>query len=541
MSGRRGRRGLRRPALRVGLGCTAALVLLGAGTQARAQAEAQRQGQGQDADAGAAAAAPVAAGGSGLRITPTFDTVLTYLDSNINTQGGARVGDFVTELKPGFQIRSQSGPLRGSLSYALDAINHSQSINVQGTRNPDLQNQLNAAFTAEAVPNHAYVDVTATVAQQALSAYGVQGASNLDNSANITEVANVSLTPYVKGELGSWATYKASLNASATNAYRSILGDSNIQGGSVSLASARNGALFGWGLSASRQRSDFRAGRATVDQQVLASLSMTPNPELQLIARGGREITDVASFDSQGYANWGGELHWSPSPRVTASLSGDHRYYGNSHTVLFEDRLPLSVIRFTNIRAASNGANANGVGQPVTLYDLFSARFAAVQPDPVLLDLMVRSYLQSFGLDPNALVSGGFASNAVSLQTRSDLTWSYSGRRDTFVLQAFTSSSSVIDALSAQDNQAPVRQTGFTLSASHRLTPDASATAALTELKTPSGELIAGNTLKSATLNWNCQLGRRTNASLGARYSVFDSAINPYRETAFTASLSLRF
>ena len=51
----------------------------------------------------------------------------------------------------------------------------------------------------------------------------------------------------------------------------------------------------------------------------------------------------------------------------------------------------------------------------------------------------------------------------------------------------------------------------------------------------------AGTELKSATLTWSDQLGRRTTASLSLRYSVFNSTTDPYREGAITASLSQRF
>jgi len=42
-------------------------------------------------------------------------------------------------------------------------------------------------------------------------------------------------------------------------------------------------------------------------------------------------------------------------------------------------------------------------------------------------------------------------------------------------------------------------------------------------------------------LSYTEQIGRRTNASLSARYSVFNSTIDPYREAALTASLVMRF
>ena len=43
------------------------------------------------------------------------------------------------------------------------------------------------------------------------------------------------------------------------------------------------------------------------------------------------------------------------------------------------------------------------------------------------------------------------------------------------------------------------------------------------------------------SLNWTDRLGPRTTVSVSARYSVFNSATDPYRESAVTASLSMRF
>jgi hypothetical protein len=42
-------------------------------------------------------------------------------------------------------------------------------------------------------------------------------------------------------------------------------------------------------------------------------------------------------------------------------------------------------------------------------------------------------------------------------------------------------------------------------------------------------------------LNWSDTINRYTTATLGARFSVFDSPTDPYREAALTATIGLRF
>ena len=139
------------------------------------------------------------------------------------------------------------------------------------------------------------------------------------------------LAPYVRGPLGSFATYKLRLNASAVNTRRSIAGDSTSSGAVAAIDSAGAGSLLGWGLLASSDRSSFRRGRTTVNERVQARLSLSPDPELRLALRGGQETTDAITVDKQRYANWGFDAQWTPNERTQASLTTDRRYFGQSH------------------------------------------------------------------------------------------------------------------------------------------------------------------------------------------------------------------
>jgi hypothetical protein len=87
----------------------------------------------------------------------------------------------------------------------------------------------------------------------------------------------------------------------------------------------------------------------------------------------------------------------------------------------------------------------------------------------------------------------------------------------------------------------PLRQSGYSANAAYSLTPTSSLLAAGSRLMTKATPTQPGTDLKSASLTWTEQLGRRTNVSLSGRYTVFNSALDPYREAALTASLLSRF
>jgi uncharacterized protein (PEP-CTERM system associated) len=241
------------------------------------------------------------------------------------------------------------------------------------------------------------------------------------------------------------------------------------------------------------------------------------------------------------YNNWGGELRWTPSPRTTALVGADQRYFGGSHQVLLEHRFPTSSVRYASNRDAYNAANGVGVGQPITIYQMLYTQLASVQPDPTLRDQLVRDTLLTLHLDGNALVAGGFVNGGTTVQRRDDLSLTYLGRRSTFTLQAFSSVTRRIDTTTVGVDTAPVRQTGLNANISYRLTPATSLNFSGSSLRTPGTALQPGNRLKSVTLSTTYQLTKFVSTSLSARYSAFDSLANPYREAGLSASLNLRF
>lgn len=475
------------------------------------------------------------AGGRSTSLTASVDTQLSYV---VNSRtGGLDGGEFVAQLRPGLQISSRSGRIVGSLNYALGLSHHSRNNDGQ-----NVQHQLNASFSAEAVPRWMYVDGTATVSQQTVSAFGQQSvAGSTQDNRNRIEVASVSLSPYVRGVFGSAVNYEARFTGNATNGRRSIAADSSGTAGSLSLSSAIGGTAIGWGLLALTQTSDFRAGRETKNDRYSASLSYTPDVDLSFSLRGGQESTDVASVSKTTYTNWGVGVTWRPTPRTRLQLDTDDRYFGRSYRVLLEHRLASSSVQFSSSRDSSNGADPGGAGQRVTLYQVFFAQFASVQPDPVLRDLLVLDFLRAQNLDPNAVVSGGFLNSAVTVQERHQLTLSYAGMRMAGSAQAFASNSRVIDVAAVTPANQNIRQWGYLANASYRLTPTATMALTGSHLLTQATATQGKTELKSLSLSLSEQLARRTSASLGVRYSVFNSATDPYREAAITASLSQRF
>jgi uncharacterized protein (PEP-CTERM system associated) len=481
------------------------------------------------------AAAPLSAGAQN-RSSGVSAGVSTDLSYNVNRRlGGWDGAEWIGRLTPSVSLQSRTGRVVGSLDYDLTLIERSRQ-----EPSSEITNRLSARFSAEAVPRHFYIDGSASIAQQSNSAFGLQSVgSSVTDNPNRAEVGTATVSPVLRGVLAGAVSVEARLNATVVNTRRSLVGDNTQTGGSLSMSSALPGTLITWGLSARSTETDFRIGRSTRADSATASLGWQADADLSLSARGGTEAQDVQVFESRRTSTWGVGVNWRPSPRTRLQADLDDRYFGRGYAVVAEYRLPRTSFTWTSNRDTSNGAGNRF--ESITQFQQFMALFAVDIPDPVAREVAVRELLASLGVDPLQAVQLSFVTAAVSVTERHQLSWAWSGLRLNFSAQASRSTSTVIDAGASDIAREPVQQHGYSANVGYRLSPNRSISATGSRQMTRATLTQSSNDLKSAALTWTEQLGRRTNASLSTRYTVFNSTTDPYREAAITASLVMRF
>lgn len=479
-----------------------------------------------------------AVGGRGFSFSTSVESGLT-LTHRSATLDGSNGTDLELSVRPGLQISSRAGRLRGNLNYSFAATRHTKRSEGDG-----IANFLNAGFDGSLVDGWMYITGTASISQQSQSAFGEQSVGGSIGSANPNrvEVGSASVSPYVTGQLGQLATYRASVTGATTNTRRSSNTDSTTTGAALNLSSARGGKVLSWGLDASWQEVDFRVGRTSETSRAQASLNIVPDVDWALSLRAGQESTNVGSVDSESYSNWGASLRWTPSPRTSASFDTDRRYFGDSHRVTIDHRMARSNFRFSSARDVTSGANANTTFAPLTLFEFVFAGLAASGRDAAEQERLTLEFFRANpGLDPATVVGPSALATGVAVVRREDLAFTYSGLRATLSLLVFASESKVIDNPLASAADAPVRQWGYTGSVGYKLTPVDSINVSGSHLRTLTSGSQLGTDLKSIGLGWNSQLGRRTTVSANARFAQFSSATNPYRESSVSGSLSMRF
>jgi uncharacterized protein (PEP-CTERM system associated) len=473
----------------------------------------------------------------GLATGLTFDA--SVLDVRNRPAGNGT--EVVTRASPSLTLAHRGGRLQGTLIYSGSL---SARRGIDDREDTDYLNSLSASYLLEAIEGVGFVDARASVSQQTVSAVGVPvGASG--SRANRTEVKTVSLSPYLRGMLGGLAEYEARVAGSATRSNEPAANDSNTTLGSLTLRSPRRGALFGWGLSATRQRVEFASSAsATTSDRIGLELALQPDVDWRLALTGGQERTDVIGAARREYENYGGSIQWTPSPRTTVLVQGEERYFGRAHRVAIEHRLQRSALRYSDSRDVTSGADGLAAGQGVTLYQVFFALLEAQFPDPVQRDQAVLALIQSLGRNRDEVVPGGlFTTAGITTQRRQELVWTLGGPRLTLSVTGFRLDSERADAggvnpAGLNDN---IAQSGYAGAVGWRLTPLTSLNAAGSRAMSKDTNTLVRTDLKSISLGLASRLGVRTNGALGVRYSVLNGSADSYRETGLTASLSLRF
>ena len=139
----------------------------------------------------------------------------------------------------------------------------------------------------------------------------------------------------------------------------------------------------------------------------------------------------------------------------------------------FEHRTGRTVWRLTDTQDLSISSNASTAPSLGSVYDLYFAQFAALEPDPVKRAQRVNEFLQANGLSPTAVAEPtSYLSSSLTVQRSQSLSVALLGVRDTLTLLASRSEGSRADTLAGGSDDfssSPVvRQTALSVSYAHR-------------------------------------------------------------------------
>jgi uncharacterized protein (PEP-CTERM system associated) len=414
----------------------------------------------------------------------------------------------------------------------------------------NLQNNLRSFASLEAVDDFFFIDAIANIYPTYVSPFLPRPNTGASITSNRTQQTTLGVSPYIQRQTSKGWSYQVR-NDSFWNGYSdSQLADSFANRFSATAESPPTRLNYGLDYTYLYTTDD---SSATAYYQRVARIRpiFRAKRTVNVSARLGYETNDYETPNNRG-AVYGAGIHWTPNARTRLDGFLEHRFFGASYALNLDYRTRRTAWRLRGTRDTVTTIQQPLTQRPATSVEMFDQAYSAQTNDPTLRERLVREFLQSTGIPPSLTQPYSFYTDQVYVSTQWTGSMVLLGRRNSVELALIwqvndppiTSAGTGLSTASVQG----LLQRGVRLNYSHRVS-------ALTSVSLTGGRLYAKTTDASSAptvddgksiqddvqLAVSHRLGRKTDASLGLRWSSFDSPSEPYREVSVRAAIGYNF
>ena len=462
-------------------------------------------------------------------VEPSASLGATLTDNVSVAPPGQEESDLVITAIPVIVVRGQGGRVEGSLAYAPVLNTY-----VNSTSDSNIQHNLSALGTLEAVDNFFFVDALARASQISENPFGPTSTVSSSTNDNRLQSYAYGVSPYVQGVTRYDITYLARYDALWSNF--GSLGGNLYEGRITTRLSGPRTRRLGWtaeylrnDLDYSNQQGVFTddIGRLILDYEVVRTLRVQ--------ARGGYESNNYTEVGGYTGAVYGGGLNWTPTPRTSVNGFAEHRFFGTGYSLDASHRTRLTSWRVYGSRDSTTTPQqlASGGTVGVTPAELLDSAFTARFPDPIERQALVNQTLNQLGISPVDQTATLFVAQQAFLREEVGASVALTGKRNTIVFAVFWNENTPLtpadQPLAGFGFDQPFEQKGGSLSYSLRLSAISSVNALLSRTRTTTDPTFAVPLGQSSTddlfrVAYNRDLAPRTNGFVGARYRKFKSS-----------------
>ena len=334
-----------------------------------------------------------------------------------------RAGDAITELGAGLRLAAQGSSLRGTLDYEITGLAYA--------RHPDqntFHHRLAASGRAELVEGSSYVEMGASVLEQAISTFGTLTVDGERPTNNKDRVTSLWIAPFVQGRVGSLFDYRASLRQETARFFER--GELGLNRTSAAASLVGGGAPLSWTLDANHQQTRYRFGNLAKQSDASGTLRYQLGTDWRVGASAGLQWSEYAGESISGQKTYGLSANWIPSARTEVRFSADKQFFGTSHEVELKHRIDHFVVIFIDRRDLST-TGAQGLTETENLNQLVAQQFVRGTVNPVQVNFAAQDFLRANGVDPNAPVISGFLSSTLTDGRMQTLSAIWNGLRTT--------------------------------------------------------------------------------------------------------------
>ncbi|MET0268314.1 MAG: TIGR03016 family PEP-CTERM system-associated outer membrane protein, partial [Duganella sp.] len=366
---------------------------------------------------------PALAQAASWGIVPSVRVRQSYSD-NVNLSPAAqKQGAWASEITPAVAVNLDGGQrLQLALSYALHQVYSEQRADRR-------DHQLDASGHAQLLPGWLYLDASAGIGRQNISAFGPRLSDSAQAPLNSATVRTYSISPYVQHVFPGLASVTLRYDARRVDSDRLLQVTSN--GASLRMAGDNGNRGWNWDVFLERQHLDDSVMAPVTTSNARLMLSYPLGSSIGTFITAGYERRDYQSLsNAQGPEGRHSALgaNWTPSPRTRVSASIGRRYFGKTYAFDAAYRMRNMLWNasyhedITTMHAQFFSVPPTGLGD--FLYQLWETRI----PDPQKRRQSIQLFLlmsQMLGTDGNVNVF----SHRYYLQKSLRLASVYSGAR----------------------------------------------------------------------------------------------------------------
>ena len=360
-------------------------------------------------------------------IEPFIETRAAYSD-NVNFEEDED-SDFVTQINPGVSIRKDEGRLRVTLDYLLQNFYSFDDSDLSSDHNLD-------AFSSwEAIRDHFFIDVNASITNVLIDSSSTISANNLNDTGNTTDETTVGIEPrwvqrfggFALGELAYLYEIERFDEETDDDGIPGDIDDSDRQRFLATLQNQEESDRLDWGLRHQNEKVDFSDSETVKFKRSQLDLGYALSNYLEVVGAYGYESNNFdidPSIADEDDTFWDAGFIVGLGEFTSLEVRRGERFFGNTW---FGE---------ANISGAKLSFNA----QYEEDIQLESAQ------------TVTRDFLDSpteIENDVNADVAAD--RNSVFETKRWDVTGAYQLGRSTFVINAFNEDLTFLDTLDTEN------------------------------------------------------------------------------------------
>jgi len=366
-------------------------------------------------------------------LVPSLGVNETYTN-NVNLQPeGLAKSDFVSQITPGFTATTNGPNLTFNGYYGLQ-----KTYYANGNAANSSSNLLNANAKATFIKNLLFLDSSASITQQNISAFGAQPVDNTSASTNRTTVRTTHISPYLSHAFDTDATSELRYARDTVSASAGGLSSSVTDTVSFKADSGTAFREIGWGLAYSDATTHYQDEGNVAFENVVGKLSYLLAPHFRLVGTTGYDSNNYSTLGSAtSGASWSGGFEWTVSDRTSLSASVGHKYYGNSYSLNAATRSRMANWTLSYDESVTTTPQQFSLPGSINTAAYLDALLSPTITDTVARTQAVNQLIQQSGLPSTLTNAVNSFTNAVFLQKQLQAAVLLTSNRTTLLLSLF--------------------------------------------------------------------------------------------------------